>query len=192
MQIMDEKEPQVSNFWKELFKLILISVIIVIPFRLYIAQPFIVDGASMYPTFENKDYLIVDEISYKFREPERGSVIVFRYPKDVSKSFIKRLIGLPGETVTIEDGQVRITSNAYPEGLILEENYVKKPKLDNMSFTLAQDEYFVMGDNRAQSADSRLWGAVKREHIIGQPLLQFWPPELWPGDVRYFKTEVTN
>ncbi len=183
---MTETQTQTSNFWKELFKLVLISIIIVVPFRLFIAQPFIVDGLSMYPTFDNSDYLIVDEISYHFREPERGSVIVFHYPKDVSKSFIKRLIGLPGETVTIEEGRVSITSSTYPEGLVLEEGYVKKPKLDNLSFTLAQDEYFVMGDNRAQSADSRLWGPIKREHIIGQPLAQFWPPTLWPGDVSYF------
>src|SRR3989344_4312516 len=94
--------PAKNNVWSELAKLVIISLVIVIPFRLYIAKPFIVNGASMDPTFETGDYLIVDELTYQFRTPERGSVLIFKYPKDPSKSFIKRVIGLPGETVRID------------------------------------------------------------------------------------------
>lgn len=187
---MEPVQEKSSSFWKELIKLVLISVLIVLPFRLYIAQPFIVDGASMFPTFDNGDYLIVDEISYRFTEPERGSVVVFKYPKDPKKSFIKRVIGLPGEIVSIRDGQVTVTSSVYPEGLLIEEAYIQKMKLDNLTYTLGEDEYFVMGDNRAQSADSRLWGPINKSHIIGRPLIQFWPPTLWPGDVSHF--QATN
>jgi len=171
---------------KEFFKLLLFSLAIVIPFRLFIAQPFVVEGASMYPTFKTGDYLIVDEISLRFTKPERGDVLVFRYPKDPRKSFIKRLIGLPGEIVRIEDGQVKITSNEHPDGLILDEPYIKLSKDENFSYSLGDKEYFVMGDNRAQSADSRLWGAVPEGNIVGRPLIRFFPPSILPGDDSHY------
>lgn len=171
-----------SNFWKELVKLALISILIVIPFRLYIAQPFIVDGASMDPTFETGDYLIVDEISYRFKTPERGSVLIFKYPRDPRKSFIKRVIGLPGETVSISEGQVKIINTEHPKGFILEEPYIKISKKDTLVTSLDKDEYFVMGDNRLSSADSRLWGPVPKDNLVGRPIIRFFPPALFPGD----------
>ncbi|MDP2651421.1 MAG: signal peptidase I, partial [bacterium] len=144
---MSEKK----SFVRELIELILLAAVIVIPFRLFIAQPFIVDGTSMNPTFRDGQYLIVDEISYRFTEPERGSVIIFKYPKDPSKKFIKRIIGLPEERVSINNGQVTITNEENPEGLVLEEPYVKFPKTDFMEVQLDEGEYFVMGDNRTAS-----------------------------------------
>lgn len=163
-------------------KLAAIVLVVVIPFRLYVAKPFIVEGASMYPTFKNGHYLIVDEVTYRFKEPERGSVLVFKYPKDPSKSFIKRIIGLPGEIVSLKEGQVTITSSEYPDGLVLDEPYVELPKSDTLTYTLGQGEYFVMGDNRAQSADSRLWGPVPTKDIIGRPVLRVVPFGLFPGN----------
>ena len=174
--------PVKNNFWSELLKLVVISFVIVIPFRLYIAKPFIVNGASMDPTFETGDYLIVDELTYHFKDPERGSVLVFNYPKDPSKSFIKRVIGLPGEIILINNGKVTIKSAEFPDGITLDEPYIKLPKEDSTSFTLGQDEYFVMGDNRAQSADSRIWGAVPKERIVGRPLIRVVPLSFLPGD----------
>lgn len=171
-----------SNFWKELIKLVFLSLFIVIPFRLYIAQPFVVEGASMDPTFDTGDYLIVDELTYHWKSPERGSVLIFKYPKDPKKSFIKRVIGLPNETVLITNGQVVIVNKENPEGLILDESYVKFDKKENLSYTLGADEYFVLGDNRMASADSRVWGAVPEENIIGRPVVRFYPPALLPGD----------
>lgn len=176
-----EKKNQPS-FWTELIKLVFLSLLVVIPFRFYIAQPFVVDGASMDPTFETGNYLIVDEISYRFKTPERGSVLIFKYPKDPSKSFIKRVIGLPGETVSISGGKVTIINDEHPDGFVLDEPYVKLEKIDNSTNTLDADEYFVMGDNRASSADSRIWGPVPKENIIGQPIIRFYPPALFPGD----------
>ena len=175
--------------WKEILKLVLISAVIVFPFRYFIAKPFVVEGASMYPTFKNGNYLIVDELTYRFRKPERGSVIVFKYPKDTSKSFIKRVIGLPGEIVSIKEGKVTITSSQYPNGLALNEPYIELPKSDSLTYTLGQDEYFVMGDNRAQSADSRLWGPVPTQDIIGRPVLRVVPFGLLPGD---FTTKISQ
>lgn len=171
-----------SNFWKELIKLVLLSLIIVIPFRLYIAQPFLVDGASMDPAFETGDYLIVDEISYRFETPKRGSILIFKYPREPRKSFIKRVIGLPGETVSIVDGKVRIINATQPEGFNLEEPYVESEKNDSANYIIGANEYFVMGDNRAASADSRVWGPVPEENIIGRPIIRFLPPALFPGD----------
>jgi signal peptidase I len=176
-----------DNFWQELGKLILLSLAIVIPFRLFIAQPFVVEGASMDPTFGNGDYLIVDEVSYRFTDPERGSVVVFRYPKDPSKSFIKRVIGLPGDIVSIKDGRVSIMNAEYPEGLAIDEPYVKLEKKDNLTYTLGEREYFVMGDNRARSSDSRIWGPVPEDHIIGRPIVRFLPPAVFPGDISHYQ-----
>lgn len=184
---MDElttKKNSSTEFWKELGKLILLAVVIVVPFRLYIAQPFIVDGASMSPTFETGEYLIVDELTYHFETPERGSVLIFKYPRDPAKYFIKRVIGLPGEIVSIRNGEVSIINEENPEGFRLDEPYVEFEKDDTMSFTLSEGEYFVLGDNRSGSADSRIWGAVPKENIIGRPIIRFYPPALFPGSDR--------
>ena len=187
---MDEKnlsqtpleEKKKYNFWKELGRPILLSLLIVIPFRLYVAQPFIVDGASMDPTFKNGEYLIVDELSYNFKDPERGSVLVFKYPKDTKKYFIKRIIGLPGESISIANGRVTIKNNENPEGFVLEEDYVKLEKFENFSYQLESHEYFVMGDNRASSSDSRIWGPVPEDNIIGRPIIRVLPLAIFPGD----------
>lgn len=168
----------------EFTKLIAISLLIIIPIRLYIAQPFIVRGSSMDTTFENGDYLIIDEVSYQLERPKRGEVIVFRYPHDPSKYFIKRVIGLPGETIEIKDGIVTVKNGAQPEGFILQENYIKGMTLPEESRQLGAKEYFVMGDNRAASSDSRYWGPLAEEYIIGRALARLWPIdglELWPG-----------
>jgi len=181
-----------SNFWKELVKLVFLSFLIVVPFRLYIAQPFIVEGASMDPTFETGDYLIVDELTYRFRTPERGSILIFKYPKDPKKSFIKRIIGLPNETISISDGQITITNAGYPKGIILGESYVKLNKKDNLNYVLGADEYFVLGDNRLESADSRAWGPVPEKNIIGRPIIRFFPPALFPGDSSEHRNATDN
>jgi len=181
MESTEQNIQKHSNFWLELGKLIILSIVIVIPFRLYIAQPFIVDGASMDPTFKNGQYLIVDELSYHFNDPDRGSVLIFRYPRDPSKYFIKRVIGLPGETVGIRDGVVTIVNPEYPNGFTFDEPYVQFSKQDNLDFTLKEDEYFVMGDNRLGSADSRIWGPITREDVIGRPIVRFFPFNFFPG-----------
>ncbi len=172
----------------EIVRFSLIAILIVIPIRMFIAQPFIVSGASMDDTFHSGEYLIIDQISYYFNQPARGDVIVFRYPRDPSKFFIKRIIGVPGDTVTIEDARVKITNADHPEGFILEEPYIKSMlPAPSMTETLGEREYFVMGDNRDQSSDSRSWGVLQEERIVGRALVRLFPP----GVVSYLPGSVT-
>lgn len=144
----------------------------------------------MDPTFKSGQYLIVDEISYRFKTPSRGSILIFKYPKDPKKSFIKRVIALPNETVSIVDGKITITNPENPEGFILEEPYVKLSKKENFHYDLGDGEYFVLGDNRPASADSRIWGPVPEENIVGRPIIRLFPPTLNPGDSNNFIDEL--
>ncbi|MEK7551883.1 MAG: signal peptidase I [Patescibacteria group bacterium] len=175
-EYLDNGEKKSGGFFKELLKFILIAFLVVVPFRYFVAQPFIVNGASMTPTFLPGEYLIVDQISYKtLKDPERGEIIIFHYPKDRSKYFIKRIIGLPSETVRINGTEITIINEANPKGLKLKEDYILYPKNDSMEVTLEDDEYFVMGDNRASSSDSRVWGPLKEDLIVGRPLVRLIP-----------------
>lgn len=183
--------PQKNTFREEAWetvKFLFIAFAIVIPIRLFVAQPFIVSGASMDPTFKDKQYLIVDEISYHLDDPSRGDVVIFKYPKDPKKYFIKRVIGLPGETVTINNqGQVSIKDTADNAVLTLDEPYVMYTKKETVQRTLETDEYFMMGDNRAGSFDSRAWGPVNRDLIIGKAFLRLFPIttiDFLPGEYR--------
>ncbi|HEU5114874.1 MAG TPA: signal peptidase I [Candidatus Paceibacterota bacterium] len=179
------KEKQ-GSFWKELVTYALLALVIVVPIRLWIAQPFIVNGSSMDTTFRDGEYLIVDELSYRFHEPERGDVLIFKYPQDTSKYFIKRLIGLPGETVVVKSDSVTIINKDHPQGIQLNEPYIHSRTFGNMTVTLSNDEYFVMGDNRLVSSDSRVWGPLPKSDIIGRPILRLLPFSqigMWPGAV---------
>jgi len=160
----------------EILRFALIALVIVIPIRFFVAQPFIVSGASMEPTFHNGEYLIIDQVTYRLEEPERGDVIIFKYPKDPSKYFIKRLIGMPGDTVSIEGNVITVFNLQHPDGIILTEPYVLEMS-PNTSITevLGPEEYFVMGDNRDNSSDSRMWGVLQGNLIIGRALLRLFP-----------------
>lgn len=162
----------------EIIRFSIIAILIVVPIRMFVAQPFIVSGASMEETFQSGEYLIVDQVKYHFTAPTRGEVVVFRYPRDPSKFFIKRVIGVPGDTITIEDSVVTITNEAYPDGLVLDEPYIKSMQpAPAFTETLGDREYFVMGDNRDQSSDSRSWGVLQEERIVGRAFLRLFPPE---------------
>lgn len=166
-----------SNTW-DIVKVLLVSLAIVLPIRAYVAQPFVVRGASMEPTFDDRDYLVIDQISYRASEPRRGEVIVFRYPRDTSQFFIKRIIGLPRETIAIVQGGVRVINVEYPEGFLLDESYLESDRAQTHPegvIVLGEDEYFVLGDNRLASSDSRVWGPLPRRLIMGRTLLRAWP-----------------
>ncbi|MFA6408387.1 MAG: signal peptidase I [Candidatus Paceibacterota bacterium] len=188
-----------SDTWKGLFKdlftLAFLIVVVVIPIRLFVISPFVVDGESMHPTFENLDYLIVDEIVYAFEAPARGDVIVFRYPGNPSVFFIKRIIGLPGETVSINHGKVAITTTDG-KSLTLSEPYIVNEDATYTKVTsLNSDEYFVMGDNRPNSSDSRVWGVLPRKNIIGRADLRLLPVTesgFFPGVTTYTDTIVST
>ncbi len=164
-----------ENFIIETLKFSLIAILIVLPFRIFIAQPFLVSGASMSPNFETGHYLIVDQLSYNFTEPARGEVIVFKYPGDHKKFFIKRIIGLPNETVLIKSSKIFIKNEENPNGFELKEPYIKNLGNNESEMSLGEDEYFVMGDNRPASSDSRTWGSLPKDLIIGRAFLRLFP-----------------
>lgn len=176
--------------FREIVIFAILALLIVVPFRIFIAQPFIVDGSSMVPTFENGQYLIVDQLTYRFHEPQRGDVITFRYPKNISVFFIKRIIGLPGETVEISpEGKITI-DHPGETPFTLSEPYIAQdhPSYTAAKYTLGNDEYFVMGDNRGASSDSRVWGPLPRKDIVGRVILRLLPPSkigIFPGKSTY-------
>lgn len=181
---MNEEAPQVSNIKSEILafvwetiKVVVISLAIILPIRYYLVQPFFVKGASMEPNFEDGDYVLVNEISYRFSTPARGDVVIFRYPQDPSQFFIKRIIGLSDETVEIKDNRVIIHNKNRPEGFVIEESYLapQQKTLGNSIIKLDDNEYFVLGDNRLQSSDSRRWGPVNQSLITGKAFLRPWP-----------------
>jgi len=182
-----------KSFWGEVLQIVIISLVIVIPFRAYVAQPFLVSGPSMDDTFANGQYLIVDELTYNIRNPERGEVVIFRYPLDIKKHFIKRIIGLPGEMIEIKNNIVTVCKpdcETDKNKFVLTEPYVKLDKLSpmrpNSTITLKDGEYYVLGDNRAVSSDSRVWGPVKLSLITGRPFLRLLPfskMAIFPGQI---------
>lgn len=168
-----------KNIW-EFLKIVIVSLLIILPIRYFIIQPFYVKGASMEPNFHDREYLIIDEISYRFNEPERGQVIVFRYPNNPQEYFIKRIIGLPGDTIEMIDGKIIIRNENNSDGFQLNENKylsdsVKTYAIDEQPVVLGDNEYFVLGDNRYASKDSRTFGALNRSYITGKVLLRAWP-----------------
>lgn len=184
-----EEHPSTGSLIWEVVRYTLIAAIIIIPIRVFVASPFVVSGNSMYPTLKSGEYLIVEEITKKISGYERFDIVILRYPNDPSKYFIKRIIGMPGETVTIDGGVVTITTENDPVGFTLDEAYVTQPKNEFRTRTLDDDEYFVMGDNRAQSSDSRMWGPVTAEYLDGKPFLRLLPVNritFFPGHIDNF------
>lgn len=184
----------VGGFLLELIKIVFWAFLIIAPVRMFLFQPFFVQGASMEPAFENNEYLIINEFGYKktevgisgksffsvepFKKLARGDVIVFRYPKNRSQFFIKRIVGLPEEKIAIKEGRITIYNSANPEGLALDEkNYLSESvrTSGDLVIKLNESEYFVMGDNRMFSSDSRYWGPILSSDIIGKVFLRAWP-----------------
>lgn len=191
---INEKYYGVGGFIMEIVKVFLLAFIIIYPVRVFLFQPFFVQGASMEPTFENSEYLIINELGYKktvasvgdttlftvepFKEIERQTVIVFRYPKNITQFFIKRIIGLPGEKIQIKNGVVTIFNKENPTGFNLDESAYLSANVKttgDLVMSLKDDEYFVMGDNRSFSSDSRTWGPVREADVIGKVLVRAWP-----------------
>lgn len=187
--------PQVKNKKQELLSTVMFAVIavgIVLFIRMFIFQPFMVSGESMHPTFNNADYLIVDEVTYRFREPMRGDVVVFRYPENPKRFFIKRVIGLPGETIMFQNNSVYIKNDEQPEPIKLSEPYISQITIpgDKNQITISEGNYFVMGDNRGFSSDSRAWGELPEENIIGIAGLRLFPLKeisYRPGSLKSFE-----
>ena len=166
------------TFIWEMVKVVILSLAIILPIRYFLIQPFFVKGASMEETFNDGEYILIDEIGYRLNEPKRGDIVVFRFPEDKSKFFIKRVIGLPEETIEIKNNTVRIFNTENPDGIVLDESQylsARQHTVGNLKVKLDLEEYFVMGDNRLQSFDSRGWGPVSRSLITGRVFFRAWP-----------------
>ncbi|HUX35581.1 MAG TPA: signal peptidase I [Candidatus Paceibacterota bacterium] len=162
----------------EIIEITAVAFAAVFLIRTYLVQPFLVSGSSMVPNFSDGDYLLVDELTYHFRAPERGEVVVLKYPKNESVYFIKRIIGLPGERVVIKNNQITIFNQENKNGLVLDEKYLPANlgSFGDAEFDVPNDSYFVMGDNRPYSFDSRSWGMLPKTDIVGLVQFRLWPP----------------
>ena len=162
---------------REIIEIVLVAVLVVFGVRSFLVQPFLVSGASMEPNFHGGDYILINEISYRFREPERGEGIVFRYPGDERTFFVKRIVGLPGERVVVTGGELYVYENDGSAGTLINEEYLPKDlqTMGEKDMVLGSEEYFVMGDNRDASFDSRQWGALERSEMIGSVWVRLWP-----------------
>ena len=184
----------VALFIFEIVKIFILAFIIIAPIRMFLFQPFFVQGASMEPNFENNEYLIINELGYKetpvgidgknlftvgdFKEFKRQDIAVFKYPKDPSKFFIKRVMGLPGEKIEIKNGIIKIYNAQNPDGFVVNESAYLDKKVftqGDVVLQLKDNEYFMMGDNRPYSSDSRSWGTVPKKDIIGKVIFRAWP-----------------
>jgi signal peptidase I len=188
---------EIKRTWRERFHIsfedilyIGLAIGLAILIQSFIVRPFIVNGASMDPEFGTSDYLIIDEISYHLgHQYKRGDVITFKAPPEPEKYYIKRIIGLPGETIKITGAKVTIVNKQNPEGFVLDEPYIKHEKQDNLEIQIPLDHYFVMGDNRSGSYDSRAWGTVPKENIRGVALLRLLPLKklaIFPGEEKTY------
>ena len=176
------KDPQeysligkIGLFFFEVIKIALFAGITIGLVRYFLFKPFYVKGQSMEPTYHEREYLIVDEITYRFKDPERGDVLVVRSPISDGEFYLKRIIGLPNERIKLEDNTIIIYNNDYPQGIILDESYLIEETPGSVQVTLGSNEYFVLGDNRDASYDSRRFGPINKDSIIGKTWLRGWP-----------------
>ena len=166
----------IGLFFLELVKVVVLAGITIGLVRYFLFKPFYVKGQSMEPSFYSGEYLIIDELTYRFREPERGEVFVIKAPLATTKDFyLKRVVALPGERVRVEDTKVIVYNNEYPKGIVLEESYLTEETPGSTNYTLGPDQYFVLGDNRDASFDSRRFGPIDRSDIVGRAWFRGWP-----------------
>jgi len=164
-------------FVVEIIKIVVITLAIIIPIRYFLFQPFYVRGASMEPNFHDNEYLIIDEITYRFSDPKRGDVVVVKDPQKPSEFFIKRIVGLPGEEISIQSGEIYISAGSDAKSAILNEGYLNMnvSTSGNITIQLTDEQYYILGDNRSVSLDSRTFGPIPRDLIVGRAWLRVWP-----------------
>ena len=161
----------------EVIKVVVVAGVTIVAVRYYLFKPFYVKGASMEPNFNDHEYLIIDELSYRFRAPQRGEVIVFKYPENPKEYFLKRIIAVPGERVKVNNGHLTVYNAAHPEGAEVQETYLDTHllTLGEKTTTLGENQYFVLGDNRMNSYDSRRFGPIDKSAIVGRAWFRGWP-----------------
>ena len=181
--LLEETAAEPSKLWgiaREIIETILLAAVIWLAVNFATAR-YVVDGQSMEPNLHTGPFLIVSRLAYKFGTPQRGDIIVFDFPGNPADDYVKRIIGLPGDTVTIQEGQIFVNDNR------LEEPYLPDERMMPFQgrWVVPQDSYFVLGDNRAHSSDSRSWGMLPQDAIIGKAWLSYWPPQNWGAIPHY-------
>lgn len=166
----------------DIIETIVVAAAIFVVVYLFLLQPHQVKGASMEPNFHDAEYILTDKISYRFSEPKRGDVVIFKAPTDQNVDFIKRIIALPGEKIEIKNRSIVIYNSENPNGFTLSENYGTIEPISGGSFLkegkiveIPEDSYIVLGDNRTHSFDSRQWGPLPKNSIIGKAWIRYWP-----------------
>lgn len=183
----EKPKQSLGSHFVEFIQTLVIFAAIASAIYLFLAQPHKVSGKSMYPNFDNGDYIITDKVTYRFSEPQRGDIVVFKNPKDESQDFIKRIMAVPGDTIKIQDGHI------YLNGERLKEPFINSDIITNPGFFLQEGEtiavpdekYIVIGDNRSNSSDSREWGFIEKKEIIGRVFVRYWPSNaigLYPAE----------
>ena len=175
---------QLGAFLLDIFETLVIALSIFLIVYLFLMQPHQVNGQSMIPNFESGDYVLTDKISYRLGEPQRGDVVVFHAPSSAhcpqgtGCDFIKRVVGLPGELIEIKNSQIFVNSESLGEVYIPDEFQTEAGSFTkNKSVSLGDNQYFVVGDNRPHSSDSRVWGPIDKSMIVGKAFFRYWPPE---------------
>lgn len=183
MQVDEQPNGQVKartgSALREVVETILLTLLIYILVRTFLIENYRVLGHSMVPTLEDEQFLVVSKLDYRLREPERGDIVVFLDPRNADRKLIKRIIGLPGETVEVRSGEVFVDGQALPEPYVKNQARYNEPA---QAVPVAQ--FYVLGDNRANSSDSHNWGTLPEDKIVGRAWFSYWPPELW-GPIRH-------
>ena len=172
---VEDPRPSRSNFMGilvDILETLLLSVVLFFLINAVSAR-IRIDGSSMEPNLHHGEFVIVSKVNYRIGEPERGDVVVFDFPRNITQEYIKRVIGLPGEEIKIKDGEV------YVNGVALTEPYLKMEPRYEGEWLVPENELFVLGDNRNNSSDSHNWGMVPMENVVGEALLVYWPPSSW-------------
>lgn len=187
---MEENETQqqvgqqsdIVKFLAELVRTAIIVALLTIGIRTFILQPFVVEGESMSPTFHTSDYLLINKLGYRLGEPQRGDIVVFKFPGNLSINYVKRVIGLPGDHIIIADGHVKVITPSDASGVTLDEAYlpsgVTTTPVDGQAtadYIVPANNYFVLGDNRSNSSDSREWSFLPKEDLIGRVVVRAYP-----------------
>lgn len=169
---------RLGKFFLDIFQTVVVSLAVFVILYQFAIQPHRVSGSSMEPNYHNGEYILTEKVSYYFHEPQRGDVIVFKFPLDKDFDYIKRIIALPGETVTIRENHIFINGRELKESYLSPGTFTTGHSAipSGVTYTVPQGSYVVMGDNRERSSDSREWGPVPRENIIGRAFLRYWPP----------------
>lgn len=174
MQTYQQPKTRKKSVLREFVETLLFTLLIYFLIRTFLFENYRVVGHSMDPTLADEQYLVVCKFLYRLQEPQRGDIVVFRDARGGDRKLIKRIVGMPGESVEVKNGLVYVNGQSLDEPYIMEQ-----PRYSQQSSVLPEGEYFVLGDNRNNSSDSHNWGSLPEDAIVGKSCASYWPPEMW-------------